>query len=410
MAERRKKVLLVVIGVLAIGGVTLGLSKLKPAAPPVDGGTIWRDTVKRGTILRDVRGIGTLVPEQIRWIPAETDAQVEEIKLLPGVEQRVKKDSVIMRLSNPQVEQEAMDADLQLRAAEAELKNTKVKVQSDLMTLKAGAATVESDHSTAQRQAEIDAQLEKLGVISGTAAKTSASKAQEMATRDQIEKQRIQINTEAVESQVAVQQAKVEELRALAALKKKQLDALTVRAGIDGILQEVPVQVGQRVTPGTTLAKVAQPEHLKAELKVAETQAKDVQVGQKAQVDTHNGVIEGRVMRVDPAVQNGTVTVDVQLLGELPKGARPDLSVDGTISLENMADVLYMGRPAFGQESSSVGIFKIEPDGKTAVRVPVKLGRGSVNAIEIVGGLKEGDQVILSDMSRYDNVDRVRIE
>jgi HlyD family secretion protein len=406
--KRRRQVITVGVVLLVLVGVTLGLAKLKPAAPSVDGGAIWPDTVKRGPLLRQVRGLGTLIPVDIRWIPAETEARVERIRVLPGTQ--VEADTIIMELSNPQAEQEAVDAEWQVKAAEAELKNARVKVEGDLMAQQASAATVASDYANARRQAETDDGLAKLGVISELARKASEGRAQEMATRHEIEKKRIDINTKAIESQMAVQEAKVQELRALAKLRQKNLESLKVRAGIAGVLQEVPVQQGQRVSPGATLAKVAQPTHLKAELKIAETQAKDILIGQPASIDTHNGVISGTVMRVDPAVLNGTVTVDVKLEGELPKGARPDLSVDGTIDLERLANVLYIGRPAFGQEKSTVGMFKIDPDGKAASRVSVKLGRSSVNAIEVLDGLKEGDRVILSDMSRWDNVDRIRLE
>jgi HlyD family secretion protein len=408
--KRRRQIIGISVGIAVLLAVTLGLAKLKPAAPSVDRGSIWPDTVKRGSIFRQAHGLGTLVPEDIRWIPAETDATVERILVLPGT--LVKPDTIILELSNAQAEQEAVDAEWQVRAAEAEYKNTKVKVEGDLMTQQASAATVSADYNNAKRQADTDAELAKLGVISGLALKTSQGRAQEMATRHEIEQKRIEINGKAVSSQIAVQEAKVEELRALAQLKRKHVEALKVRAGITGVLQELPIQRGQRVVAGTTLAKVAQPEHLKAELKIPETQAKDILIGQPASIDTHNGVISGTVMRVDPAVDraSGTVTVDVKLEGELPKGARPDLSVDGTIDLERLNNVLYIQRPAFGQEKSTVGIFRIDPDGKTATRVSVKLGRSSVNAIEIVEGLKEGDQVILSDMSRWDNVDRIRLE
>jgi len=408
LQRKRRRVIFGALGALVVLAVTLGLTRLKPAAPAVERSTVWTDTVKRGPMLRQVRGLGSLVPEDIRWIPAESDARVERIRVLAGTP--VQADTVIMDLSNPQVEQEALDAEWQLRAAEAEYKNAHVKVEGDLMNQKASAATVNADYSEAQRRAETDEELAKLGVISGLALKTSKGKAQEMSTRNDIEQKRIDINTKAVDSQMAVQQARVEQLRAMAQLRHKQLEALKVLAGIAGVLQEVPVQVGQRVIAGATLAKVAQPEHLKAELKVPETQAKDVQIGQPAAIDTHNGVIAGKVMRVDPAVLNGTVTVDVKLEGELPKGARPDLSVDGTIDLERLANVLYVGRPAFGQEKNTVGMFRIEPDGKTALRVNVKLGRSSVNAIEILEGLREGDQVVLSDMSRWDSYDRIRLE
>ncbi len=389
-------------------GVTLGLTRLKPAAPTVDRSALFIDTVRRGPMLRQVRGLGTLVPMDIRWIPAETDARVERIRVLPGTP--VHPDTIILDLSNPQIEQEAIDAEWQFKAQQAEMENARVKVQSELMNQQAAAATVSAEYNSTKRQADTDSALANLGVISPLALKKSLDKSQEMATRNDIEQKRIAINTEAISSQMAVQQARVEELRALAQLKRKRLDDLKVRAGIEGVLQELPLQVGQRVIPGTTMAKVVEPDKLKAELKIPETLAKDVQIGQPAVVDTHNGVIHGSVMRVDPAVQNGTVTVDIKVEGDLPKGARPDLSVDGTIDLERCADVLYVGRPALGQEKTTVSLFRLTPDGKSALRIPVALGRGSVNIVEIVNGLKEGDQVILSDTSRWDNIDRLRLD
>lgn len=406
-AKRRRRIILSALAILFIAGVTLGLSRLKPAAPSVERSTIWTDTVKRGPMIRQVRGLGTLVPVDIRSISALTDATVERRRILPGTQ--VKADTIIMDLSNPQTEQEAKDAELQLRAAEADYKNLEVTVQSNLLTQKANAATVTSDFNDAKTQAEIDTELAKLGVTSGQKLKASQGKAEELATRNQIEQERVAINTKSVASQLAVQQAKIDELKALYELKKEQLDALHVRAGIDGVLTEVPVVEGQRVTAGTNIAKVVDPTKLKAELKIPETQSKDITFGQPASVDTHNGVIDGTVMRIDPAVINGTVTVDVKLEGHAP-GERPDLSVDGTIDLDRLANVLYVGRPAFGQENSTVSMFKLDPDGKGATRVTVKLGRSSVNAVELLGGLNEGDQVILSDMSRWDAVDRIRLE
>src|SRR5579884_1730148 len=410
--KRQKQTAMVIVAVIAILGVTLGVSKMKPAPQSVELSTIWPDTVKRGSMLRQVRGLGTLVPipDDIRLIPAETDVRVERIVKLPGMP--VQPDTLIMELSNPQVTQEALNADLDLKSAEAEFHNTKAKVDSDLMTLKAEAATVEADAENAQRDADANKELAKIGVLSDSALKASLAKAREMATRHKIEDDRISESTKAVETQLAVQQATIDQKRALSQLKHRQLDALKVRAGITGVLAalDAPVQVGQRVSQGTILAKVVQPDHLKAELKIPETQAKDIVMGLPAEVDTHNGVVKGKVSRIDPAVQNGTVTVDVTLDEAPPKGARPDLSVDGTITLERLDNVLYVGRPAFGQEKSTVSMFKIDPDGKSATRVPVELGRGSVNTIEIVRGLKEGDQVILSDMSRYDNQDRIRLE
>jgi len=410
--KRRKQVILSVIAVLAVLGITLGVSRLKPAAPSVEYGTIWPDTVKRGSMLRQVRGLGSLVPipEDVRLIPAETDCRVEKILILPGTP--VKPDSLVMELSNPQVVQEALNADLDLKSAEAEYHNTKAKVDSDLMNLKAEAATVENDYENAKRDATANKELAKIGVLSDSALKASLAKEKEMATRHQIEEDRINEATKAVETQLEVQQATIQQKRALSELKHRQLDALKVRAGITGVLQgaDTPVQVGQRVTQGTILAKVVQPDHLKAELKIPETQAKDILIGQYAEIDTHNGIVKGTVSRIDPSVQNGTVTVDVKFDEALPKWVRPDLSVDGTITLERLNNVLYVGRPAFGQEKSTVSMFKIDPDGKSATRVKVELGRSSVNTIEILGGLKEGDQVILSDMSRWDANDHIRLD
>jgi HlyD family secretion protein len=408
--KRRRQMIWAGVGIVVLVAATLGVSRLKPAAPSVERGTVWTDTVKRGPMLRQVRGLGTLVPSQeaVRQIPAETDATVVRIRLLPG--SQVKSETVLLDMSNPQVEQAAIDAQLQLKAAQAAFESLRGKLDSDLMNQKAGAATVGADYSQAQRQAETDKALFDLGVISGLAYKQSKGKADELTTRHDLENQRLTVAQQAILSQLGEQQAKIDQMRTLAELKRKQLDALKVRAGIDGVLVDLPMQVGQHVLPGAMLAKVVQPEHLMAELKVAETQARDVQIGEPAQVDTHNGVITGEVMRVDPAVQNGTVTVDVKLTGELPKGARPDLSVDGTIDLERLADVLFVGRPAFGQENSTISLFKLDGEGKGAARVPVKVGRASVNSIQLLEGLHEGDTVILSDMSRWDNVDRIRLD
>jgi multidrug resistance efflux pump len=408
--KRRRQAVLIVIVVIVVAAVALGVSRLKPAAPSVERGTVWTDTVKRGSMLRQVHGLGSLIPSQesVRQIPAETEATVVRIRMLPG--SQVKADSILVEMSNPQVEQAAMDAQLQLKAAEAEYQSQRVTLESNLMNEKAGAATVNADYSQAKRQADTDKALYDLGVISGLAYKASKGKSDELTTRNDLETQRLDIGRKAIESQLAEQQAKVDQMRVLAELKKKQLNALQVRAGIDGVLVDLPLQVGQHVQPGTMLAKVVQPNHLMAELKISETQARDVQFGEPAAIDTHNGIISGSVMRVDPAVQNGTVTVDVKLTGDLPKGARPDLSVDGTIDLERLEDVLYVGRPAFGQENSTISLFKLDGNGKEAERVPVKVGRESVNSIQVIEGIHEGDTVILSDMSRWDKTDRIRLE
>jgi HlyD family secretion protein len=408
--KRRRQIILSLVGVVFLTAAAIGVSRLKPAAPVVDHGTVWTDTVKQGSLLRQVRGLGSLVPTQeaVRQIPAETEATVVRIRTLPGT--LVKGDTILVEMSNPQTEQSAVDAGLQLKAAEAEYQSLRVKLDSDLMTQKAGAATVTADYSQAKLQSETDKALYDMGVISGLAYKASKSKSDELTTRNDLELERLVINKKAIESQMAEQQARIDQMRTLAQLKQKQLDDLKVRAGIDGVLVDLPLQVGQHVLPGTMLAKVVQPDHLMAELKIAETQARDVQIGEPAAVDTHNGVIDGSVMRVDPGVQNGTVTVDVKLSGDLPKGARPDLSVDGTIDLERLENVLYVGRPAFGQENSTISLFRLDPNGSGAVRVPVKVGRASVNAIEILQGLHPGETVILSDMSRWDNTDRIRLE
>ncbi|HEV2469221.1 MAG TPA: HlyD family efflux transporter periplasmic adaptor subunit [Candidatus Sulfotelmatobacter sp.] len=408
--KRRRQIVIASIIVVVVGVLTVLVYRLRPAAPVVERGTVWTDTVKRGSMLRQVRGIGSLVPSQesVLQIPAETDATVVRIRMLPG--SLVKPDTILLDMSNPQVEQAAVDAHLQWKAAEAEYQSERMKLESDLMNQKAGAATVKADFTQAELQSQTDKALYDLGVISGLAYKASKGKADELTIRNGLEDQRLVSGQKAMDSQLAEEQAKVEQMRVLADLKQKQLDALKVRAGIAGVLVELPLHVGEHVLPGTMLAKVVQPDHLMAELKIAETQARDVQIGEPASVDTHNGVIAGTVMRVDPAVQNGTVTVDVKLTGDLPKGARPDLSVDGTIDLERLENVLYVGRPAFGQENSTISLFKLEPDGHDAIRVPVKVGRASVNSIQVIDGLHEGDTVVLSDMSRWDNTDRIRLQ
>jgi HlyD family secretion protein len=386
----------------------MGLSRLKPAAPGVDRSTVWIDTVKRGPMLRQVRGLGTLTPVDIQWIPAATDGRVEKIPVLPGT--AVQPNTVLLILTNPQLMQEALDANLKLKAAQADYKNLEAQLESQVLTQKSLVAQANAEYNEARMQAETDQQLNKLGVISDLNRKIAEGKAQQLQTRDQIEQERLTNSNRVLQAQLLAKQAEIEQDRALAGLKQTQVQNLIVRAGIKGVLQEQPLKVGQWVTPGTTLAKVVQPDHLKAELKIPETQAKDIQLNQPASVDTHNGIIAGHVMRIDPAVYNGTVTVDVMLDDPLPPGARPDLSVDGTIDLERLSNVLYVGRPAFGQENSTVGMFVLQPDGRTAAREQVKLGRSSVNTVEILGGLKDGDQVILSDMSRWDNFDRIRLE
>jgi multidrug resistance efflux pump len=383
--------------------------RLKPAAPTVERSVVWTDTVKRGNLIRQVRGNGTLVPREdaIRQIPAQTAATVTRILVLPG--SNVKADSVLVELSDPQTTQQAVDAKLALSEAEADLKNTAVQLQSTLSTQKATAATTNAAYETAKRQAATDESLYKLGVISGITAEASKSNAQGLTTQNQMQQNVVSINEKALETQLSVQQAKVDQARAVYQLKQQQLDALKVKAGINGVLTDLPLAVGQQVTIGTMLAKVVVKNQLKAALNIPETQARDIQTGQPAAVDTHNGIIEGTVQRIDPGVHNGTVTVDVALNGFV-EGERPDLSVDGQIDLQRLSNVLYVGRPAFGNEDSTITLFKLSPDGKTATRVPVKVGRASVNAIQVLSGLNEGDTVILSDMSRWDQVDRIRLE
>jgi len=407
-AKLIRRIILGGVAVLLIGGVSFGLTRLRPAAPSVDRATVWSDEVKRGPMLRDVRGLGTLVPEDIRWIPAQTDSRVDRWVLRPGA--IVKPNSVIMELSDPTLQREELDAEFQLKGAEADYANLKVQVDSDLMNQKAIEAGVRSDYEQAKIQHEVDAKLVAEGLAADVTERLSRVKEQQLAIRVQLEGERTKVAVDSAKARLAAQQAKIDEQRALYELKKSQVDALHVRAGIDGVLQLVPVEVGQHVTPGTNLARVADPKKLKAEIKIAETQAKDVVIGQTASVDTRNGIVTGHVSRVDPSVQNGTVTVDVQFDGLLPDGARPDLSVDGTVELENLKNVLYVGRPVHGASQSTISLFKLTPDGSEAVRTNVKLGRSSVNTVEILDGLQVGDRVILSDMSQWDNYDRIRLK
>jgi HlyD family secretion protein len=396
------------VGVLVIVAVSVVLAQMKPAAPTVERATVWVDTVKRGSMVRQVRGLGTLVPEDTRWLPATTEGRVERIVLRPGA--HVTADSVILVMTNPQVEQEAINARLALQAAQANLENLRVQLQNELLTQQAAAATVSADYTQARLQAEVNEELAKEQLISELVRKQSQVRAEELKTRNEIELQRLASARESIEARIRVQQAAVDQARAVAALYESRLAALQVRPGFAGVLQQVPVEVGQQVAPGQNLARVADPTRLKAELRIAETQAKDIEIGQPALIDTRNGIIEGRVSRKDPAAVNGTVTVDVALTGSLPRGAVPDLSVDGTIELERLENVLYVGRPAFGQELSTVGLFKLAGDESgEAQRTQVKLGVSSVNTIEVKEGLNVGDQVVLSDMSAWDAFDRVRL-
>jgi HlyD family secretion protein len=385
----------------------IAVVRLQPAAPPVDRASVWIDVVKRGRMLRDVRGQGTLVSEDLRWIPATTTGRVERIVLRPGTP--VGADSVILQLSNPSLDQELEDAQLKLKAAEASLTSLRVQLDDEELQQRATAATIEADYKKAAMQADVNEQLSALKLVSDLILKQSRLDAEQLDVRNRIAQQQLAHTAESRSARLAERQSLVDQARAFMTLKAREVDALRVRPGVPGILQVVPVDVGQQVTVGTNLARVVNPSRLMAEVKVPETQAKDVQIGQRASIDTHNGVVGGRVTRIDPSVLNGTVTVDVAIDGPLPTGSRPDLSVDGTIELERLDNVLYVGRPAFGDENTSTTLFKMQPDG-TAVRVPVKFGRSSVNSLEILSGITEGDQVVLSDMSAWNEVDRVHIQ
>jgi HlyD family secretion protein len=385
------------------------LARLKPAAPTVERATVWVDTVKRGNIMRQVRGLGTLVPvdEARRWVPASTQGRVEKIILRPGVQ--VTPDTVVLELSDPQVQQALNDAEQQLRASEADYNSLKARLDAETLNQRAQAAIVRADFQNAQTEREMNEGLAKDGLVSNLILKQSVVRAESLATRNAIETERLKVSQDSARAQMQSSQALIDQRRSTLKLRRQQVDQLRVRAGMFGVLEQVPVEVGQQVAPGTNLVRVADPTRLKAELRIAETQAKDLTIGQIAQVDTRNGIIPGRVIRIDPAAQNGTVTVDVALEGALPRGARPDLSVDGTIELERLDNVLHVGRPAFGQEQSTVGLFKLDKGTGEASRAQVKLGRSSVNTIEILGGLAEGDEVVLSDMSAWDQFDRIRL-
>lgn len=395
------------MSVLVLGGATLGVSRLRPAPPAVDRATIYTDTVKRGEMIREVRGIGTLVPVDIRWIAAQSSARVDKIILQSGAS--VKPDSVILELSDPQLQRDVLDAEYAYKAAEADLVNLKAQLANDLMTQKSAAAVIESDYQQAKLQAAADRQLASQGLEANLLAEKSAVAADQLDVREKLAQEQFTVADDAAKARVAAQQAHLEQQRVQYELKKSQLDSLHVRAGLTGVLSAVPVEIGQQVTPGTNLVRVADPAHLKATVEIPETQAKDVAIGQKASIDTHNGVAQGHVIRVDAAVVSGTVAVDVSLDGTQPPGERPDLSVDGTIQIDDLRDVLYVGRPVNGRENGTIGIFKLLDGDGDAVRTSVKLGRDSVNTIEIVQGLNVGDKVILSDMSVWDGFERVRL-
>jgi HlyD family secretion protein len=415
---RRKKlrmIALIAVIVMAIPLITYGLSKLKPAAPEIERGTVWIDTVKRGPMVREVRGLGKLVVEDYIWIPAEFDGRIEKINFLPG--SLVHANDVLMTLSNPDMALAANDFEWQVKQAEANYANLKVQLETTQLQQKATTEQVRSDLLQATLTADRDKELLAAGLTPDLVTKLSVAKADELKNRYALSKEQLDISGDSIKAQLDAQRVQIEKLNAAWDLKKKQVQELVIRAGVDGVLQQLgagaplpPLEVGQRVAPGTILAKVAQPSKLKAELQIPETQAKDVTLGQVASIDTRNGIIAGHVIRKDPAAINGTITVDVSLEGELPDGAVPDLSVDGVITIEKLADVVYVGRPVIGQAGAKITLFRLDPESKEAIRVPVSLGRSSVNTIEVVDGLRVGDQVILSDMSAWDAHNRIRLK
>jgi len=405
--KRKKRIIYASVAGVVLIGITVALSQLKPAAPTVEKNLVWIDTVKRGPMVRQVRGLGTLVPEEIRWIAARTQGRVDKIVLRPGA--IVEPGTLILELHNPDVVSAAANAKSQLLAAEAQLASQRMTLESQLLQAEASAARAKSNFETTKLRADVQQELFRDGLVSELDLKLAQATAADGATNNEIEQKRYAFAKDSIKPQLAVQEAEVERLRSLAALRDEELDALKVRAPMAGVLSALPVEVGAQVQPGTNIARVADPSKLKAEIRIAETQARDIAFGQTAQIDTRNGIVEGKVARIDPAVQNGTVLVDITIVNELPRGARPDLSVDGTIELERLDNVVYVGRPAFGQEKSTVGIFKLAADSDDAIRTQVQLGRSSVNTIEIINGLQPGDRVILSDMSQWDSNDRIRL-
>lgn len=410
--KRRRRIAALAVGLAAVTLITVGLARLKPAAPPVERGSLLFDTVKRGELLREVRGNGTLVPQEIRWIPTINQGRVERIVVLPGA--RVKADTVLVELTNPDVTQAAFDAESLVKTSEADMINLRVQLDSQKLTQRSAVATAKSNYSSAKLDLEVNDELAKSGLVPAITLRQAKAKAEELASLLEIEEERLKISDDAASAQMAAQQTKLAQLRGQLELKKQQVEALKIRAGVDGVLQRLgdltnPLQEGEQLPAGALVARVAEPSHLKAAIKIAETQAKDIQLDQIAQIDTRNGIIPGHVIRVDPAVDNGTVTVDVALDAALPKGARPDLSVDGTIQLERLSDVLFVGRPVQAQPESLVSLFKVTSGGREATRIQVKLGRSSVGAIEIMQGLQLGDTIILSDMSQWDSFERVRL-
>ncbi len=413
--KRKRRIMIIAASVLGLILATVAISRLKPAVPSVDRSTVWIDTVKRGPMVRQVRGLGTLVPEDIRWIPANTEGRVEKINIWPGT--KVEPGDVILELNSPELEQSAHEAESKAKGAEADLATSRATLQRELLDQESKTTAAHSAYEQAKMERQTNDQLSKNGLVADLVYKTSKIKEEECQKSDEIESKRLAFARDSIEPQLAAKQAAVDQANQLAKLKLDQVEALHVRAGkalhvragMSGVLQQLPVQIGQRLKVGDNLARVADPTKLKAQVKIAETQAKDIQIGQKAVIDTRNGTANGHVTRVDPAVEQGTVTVEVAFDEPLPKGARPDLSVDGTIELEHLDDVIYVGRPAFGQENNTVGMFKLVNGTSEAARTPVKLGKSSVNTIQILDGLQPGDQVILSDTSAWDAHDRIRL-
>lgn len=405
--KRKRRIVFVAVTAFGLALATILLSRLKPAGPSVDRSSVWIDTVKRGPMVRQVRGLGTLVPEDIRWIPATTEASVEKILIWPGT--KVEPGDVILELTSPELEQSAHDAELKAKAAEADIASMRATLQRELLDQESKTTAAHAAYSQAKMERETNDKLATNGLVAELVYKTSKIKEEECQKSDEIEQKRLTFARDSIEPQLAAKQAAADQANQLAKLKLDQLEALHVKAGMSGVLQQLPVQIGQRVKAGDNLARVANPSKLKAQIKIAETQAKDIQPNQSAMIDTRNGVVKGHVKRVDPAVEQGTVTVDVAFDEELPKGARPDLSVDGTIELERLENVVFVGRPAFGQENNTVAMFKLVPGSNEAARTAVKLGKSSVNTIEILSGLNPGDQVILSDTSTWDSNERIRL-
>ncbi|MGY8654023.1 MAG: HlyD family secretion protein [Verrucomicrobiia bacterium] len=410
--KKRRRAVYIVLLVALAAVVTVGLAKLEPAAPGVDEDAVWMDTVKRGEMVRQVRGNGTLVPEKIQFVLGDVAGRIEDILVEPGI--AVTTNTVLMILSNPDLVQAVFDAELAVKSSEAQKTQLEVNLETTKLNRQATLAKAKADYEIAEFEAKANEDLYKDGLVSELEAKRLRNRADDLKNRYDIELKGEAMSERTAEAQLAVRDADIVKMKAALAIKKDDVVKLKILAGYEGVLQQIgdsqELEIGQRVGTGTTLAKIVQPDKLKAELKIAETQVKDVVVGQSAEIDTRNGIIKGRVARIDPAVQNGTVMVEVKLEGKLPQGARPDLSVDGAIELDRLDDVLYVGRPVNGAEDSTVGVFKVNKEERTALRVPVKFGRTSVSVIEVVEGLSEGDEVILSDMSNYEEYEKVRLE